>query len=157
MVTAKVAVDSGYHNQKALAYLEENRLDGYSADTGFRSRDPKFKDYKEHKPHDRLTSTVRFGLADFHVDLDKQTCVCPSENAMKLKANCATLSHNQFMQFQAYEKDGSVCSQKRQCLKNENQRTPRQLNVLIGTTPERNTGVIECMKQKIDSDEGRTT
>ena len=155
MATAKVAADSGYHNQKALEYLEDNGIDGYLADTGFRSRDPRFKDYKEHKPHDRLKSKPRFGLTDFHVDLDKQTCVCPAGNAMWLKAKCATISHNQFMQFQAYEKDCSVCSQKGQCLKNENQRTPRQLNVLIGTTPERNTGVIERMKQKIDSDEGR--
>lgn len=157
MATAKVVVDSGYHNQKALEYLEENRMNGYIADTGFRSRDPRFKGYKEHKPHDRLKSKVRFGLADFHVDLDKQTCVCPSGNAMWLKAKCATISHNQFMQFQAYEKDCSVCSKKGQCLKNENQRTPRQLNVLIGTTPERNTRVIERIKQKIDSDEGRAT
>ena len=31
----------------------------------------------------------------------------------------------------------------------------RQFHVLIGTIPERNTGVIERMKQKIDSDQGR--
>ncbi len=157
MAAAKVAVDSGYHHQKALEYLEENKIDGYIADTGFRSRDPRFKDDKEHKPHDRLKSKARFGLVDFHVDLDKHTGVCPAGNAMGLKAKCATISHNQFMPFQAYEKDCSACSQKGQCLKNVNQRTPRQLNVLIGTTPERNTRVIERMKQKIDSDEGRAT
>lgn len=37
METAKVAVDSGYHNQKSLEYLEESRIDGYIADTDFRS------------------------------------------------------------------------------------------------------------------------
>jgi transposase len=155
MANAKVVVDSGYHNQKALEYLEDNGIDGYIADTGFRARDPRFKDYKDHKPRDRLKSSARFGRADFHVDIDKQTCHCPAGNVMWLKDKCATINHNRFMQFQAYEKDCSVCSRKRECLKNETQRTPRQLNVLIGTTPERNAGVIERMKQKIDSDEGR--
>ena len=65
MATAKVAADSGYHNQKALEYLEDNGIDGYLADTGFRSRDPRFKDYKEHKPHDRLKSKPRFCVKDF--------------------------------------------------------------------------------------------
>lgn len=37
MATAKVAVDSGYHNQKALEYLEDNGIDGYLADAGLRS------------------------------------------------------------------------------------------------------------------------
>lgn len=157
MAKAKVAVDSGYHNQKALEYLEENRIDGYIADTGFRSRDPRFKDYKEHKPKDRLKSKVRFGLADFSVDPGQQTCVCPAGYAMGLKDANVTINHNRFMQFKAYEKDCSVCPLKRQCLKNENQPTPRQIHVLIGTLPERNTGVIERMKQKIDSDEGRAT
>ena len=156
MATAKVAADSGYHHQKALEYLEDHGIDGYLPDTGFRSRDPRFKDYKEHKPHDRLKSKPRFGRADFHVDLEKQTCVCPTGNAMWLKAKCTTISHNQFMQFQAYEKDCSKCPLKGQCLKNENQRTPRQLNVLIGTTPERNTGVIERMKQKNINADGKT-
>jgi len=74
---------------------------------------------------------------------------------MWLKAKSATIGHHRFMQFQAYEKDCPVCPLKGQCLKNENQRTPRQLNVLIGTTSERNTRVIEHMKQKIDSEQGR--
>lgn len=155
MATAKVTVDSGYHNQSALEYLEANRMDGYIADTGFRSRDPRFKDYKEHKPHDRLKAKARFGLADFQVDLDRQTCICPAGNAMWLKAKDTAINHNRFMQFSAYKTDCPRCPLKRDCLKNETQRTPRQLNVLIGTTPERNTGVIERMKQKIDSDEGR--
>jgi transposase len=155
MATAKVVADSGYHNQKALEYLEDNSIDGYLADTSFRSRDPRFKDYKEHKPHDRLKSKPRFCVKDFSVDKEKEACICPAGNAMWLKAKSATIGHHRFMQFQAYEKDCPVCPLKGQCLKNENQRTPRQLNVLIGTTSERNTGVIEHMKQKIDSEQGR--
>ncbi len=157
MTTVKVTVDSGYHNQKALEYLEENRIDAYIADTGFRSRDPRFHDYKEHKHKDRLKPKQRFDINDFLVDREKQTCVCPAGNVMWLKAKSATIGHHQFMQFQAYEKDCPDCPLKGQCLKNPSQHTPRQLNVLIGKTPERKSSVIERMKQKIDSDEGRAT
>ena len=46
----KITADSGYRNEKALEYLQENKIDGYIADTGFRSRDPRLKDYKTHNP-----------------------------------------------------------------------------------------------------------
>jgi len=52
----KITADSGYCNKKALAYLDANGIDSYVADTGFRSRDPRFKDYKEHKSKERLKS-----------------------------------------------------------------------------------------------------
>ena len=156
MATAKVTVDSGYHNQKALEYLESNGIDGYIADTGFRSRDPRFQDYKEHKPKDRLKPKQRFDRNDFTLDQEKQTCVCPAGKALWLKNDNAIIGHHRFRQFQAYEKDCPDCPLKSKCLKNPNQKTPRQLNVLIGKTQEQKTSAIERMKQKIDSVKGRS-
>ena len=155
MATVKVTVDSGYHNQKALEYLEANGIDGYIADTGFRSRDPRFQDYKEHKSKDRLKPKQRFDVNDFALDQEKQTCVCPAGKTMWLKNVNATIGHHRFMQFQAYEKDCPDCPLKSKCLKKPHQKTPRQLNVLLGKTQEQKTGVLERMKQKIDSDKGR--
>ncbi|MFZ5654166.1 MAG: hypothetical protein ACOY42_07195, partial [Pseudomonadota bacterium] len=37
----------GRHNRETLEYLDAESIDGYLADTGFRSRDPRFKDYQE--------------------------------------------------------------------------------------------------------------
>ena len=59
------------------------------------------------------------------------------------------------MQFQAYEKDCAACGLRKRCLRNEQQRTPRQVNVALAITKEQKAGVIEQMKQKIDRLRGR--
>jgi C4-type Zn-finger protein len=59
------------------------------------------------------------------------------------------------MQFQGYEKDCDNCGLRKRCLRNEHQQTPRQINVALDTTEEHKAGIIERMKRKIDSPEGR--
>jgi hypothetical protein len=59
------------------------------------------------------------------------------------------------MQFQAYEKDCPHCPLKQRCLRNPKQTTPRQIHVKLGITEQRKAGLIEQMKQKIDSTRGR--
>jgi hypothetical protein len=49
----KITADAGYHNRETLEYLEAEKVDAYIADTGFRSRDPRFKDHKEPKACNR--------------------------------------------------------------------------------------------------------
>ncbi len=152
---AKVAADSGYHNREMLEYLEAEKVDGYIADTGFRARDPRFRDYKESPERNRCKNKERFSQDDFAIDLEKQTCRCPAGNDLWLKAKRARIGHHIFMQFQAYEKDCQSCSLRKRCLRSEGQRTPRQVNVALGTTQEQKAGVIERMKRKIDSAVGR--
>lgn len=151
----KITADSGYHNHKALDYLNEQGIDGYIADTGFRSRDPRFKDYKNHKPKSRLKRQEKYTVSDFKVDRKKKTCVCPAGNPMWLKGEFQQIEKYIFMQFQAYEKDCPVCPQKKKCLRNPNQKTPRQINVNRGITRTGEQSLIEQMKVKIDSDSGR--
>ena len=151
----QILSDSGYHNQKALAWLEDNEIDGYIADVGFRSRDPKFKDYEKHKSKDRLKAKTKFTKNDFQIDQHNRTCICPAGKPMWLKNEKGRIGHHLFLQFQAYEKDCPVCPLKTKCLKKANQKTPRQLNIKQDITEERKSGVIERMKQKLDSSEGR--
>ena len=151
----RITADSGYHNTKTLTYLKENNIDGYIADPGFRSRDPRFKDYKQHKDKNRLKPKKRFCVEDFTVDIKKQTCICPAGQAMWLCSAQATISERNFMQFRAYEKDCPVCPLKAQCLRNKNQMTPRQVNIKLGVSEVKKAGVIEQMKQKIDATKGR--
>ena len=74
---------------------------------------------------------------------------------MWLKARRARIGHHGFMQFQAHEKDCANCGMRKRCLRNERQKTPRQINVALDITAERKESVIECMKRKIDSLKGR--
>lgn len=152
---AKVTADSGYHNRETLEYLETEGIDGYLADTGFRSRDPRFKDYKEAKTRNKRKQQECFTQSEFKIDQDKQTCRCPAGESMWLKASKARIGHHLFMQFQAYEKDCQGCGLRKRCLRNEHQATPRQINIALDITEEQKAGVIERMKRKIDSHRGR--
>lgn len=151
----RITADSGYHNRETLEYLEAEGIDGYLADTGFRARDPRFKDYKAPTERNKRQDKERFTQSEFTIDLKKKSCRCPAGHAMWLKAERARIVQHVFMQFQAYEKDCANCGLRKRCLKNEHQRTPRQINVALDTTEERKAGIIERMKRKIDSPEGR--
>ncbi|MFC1684716.1 IS1182 family transposase [Pseudomonadota bacterium] len=152
----KVLADSGYFSETTLKYLSDEEIDGYIADPGFRSRDPKFREYKKHKPEQRLKPKERFTQDDFKVSLKKESCRCPAGHVMWLKAKEAKIGHHLFMQFQAYEKDCNSCTLRKRCLKNERQKTARQINIKVGVTEERKDGLIEQMKRKIDSEQGRS-
>ncbi len=58
----KILADSGYCNKEALLYLEEKNIDGYIADNGFRSRDPRFKTAGRHKPAAKQKTTTKTAL-----------------------------------------------------------------------------------------------
>ena len=152
---AKLTADAGYHNRETLEYLERERVDAYIADTGFRARDPRFKDHKAAPERNKRQDQHRFTQEDFHIDLNQQTCRCPAGKAMWLKAQRARIGHHLFMQFQAYEHDCANCRLRVRCLRDEHQSTPRQVNVMLDITPARKDGVIERMKRKIDSARGR--
>lgn len=151
----KITADSGYHNQKALEYLNDNKIDGYIADTGFRARDPRFKSYERHKPNDRLKPKTKFTVDDFKVNTKDTTCTCPAGKVMWLKCQDGKIGNHRFMQFQGYEKDCFTCPLKSQCLRNPTQQSARQVNIKLGMTAEKKEGLIEQMKQKIDSSLGR--
>jgi len=152
---SKVTADSGYHNRDTLEYLEAEGIDGYLADTGFRSRDPRFKDHKRAPERNKRSDPGRFTQVDFQVDREKERCRCPAGHLLWLKAKRARIGHHLFMQFQAYESDCNNCGLRKRCLRNEQQRTPRQVNVALDLTSERKAGVIDRMKRKIDSPVGR--
>jgi transposase len=92
----KFTADSGYHNREMLEYLEEEKIDGYIADTGFRARDPRFKDHKESKERNKRQDKERFSLSEFKIDRKKETCHCPAGKAMWLKAKRAKIGHHLF-------------------------------------------------------------
>jgi transposase len=153
---AKVIADSGYHSKKNVEYLEEQKVDGYIADTGFRSRDPRFHSAARHKPKERLKPKSRFKVEDFDYDLKKRTCRCPAGNSMWLRCARVKIGHAEFMQFQARESDCNECELRSRCLRSSSQRAKsRQVNIHLDMTRERKSSMLERMKRKIDSVRGR--
>jgi transposase len=151
----KLTADSGYHNREMLEYLEAEKIDSYIADTGFRARDPRFKDHKEAAERNKRKDKQRFTQQEFSIDRKRETCRCPAGKKMWLKARRARIGHHLFMQFQGYEVDCNSCGLRKRCLRDASQRTPRQINVALDITQEQKAGIIERMKRKLDSPRGR--
>ncbi|MEW8611512.1 MAG: transposase, partial [Candidatus Thiodiazotropha sp.] len=70
----KLKADSGYHNREMLEYLEAQQVDSYIADTGFRARDPRFKDHKAAKERNKRQDKERFSQSEFIIDRKRETC-----------------------------------------------------------------------------------
>jgi len=152
----KITADSGYCNKTVLEYLEQEHIDGYIADTGFRSRDPRFKEAEKHKPKTRLKPKENFTVEEFKVDLKKKICICPAGKVMWLQCADAVIGHHRFMKFQGHKEDCDNCQLRKRCLKNEHQKSARQVAIKLGITENhKTTSVIERMKTKVDSERGR--
>lgn len=153
----KVLADSGFCNTATLTYLEEKQIDGYVADHGFRSRDPRFLTAADHKPATTKppSDKSRFTVDDFTIDLDKQSCNCPAGKELWLKCAQAKIAGTIFMQFQGHKEDCDRCTLRANCLRSVNQKGARQVNVKIGSYAQERSGPLERMKHKIDSTLGR--
>jgi transposase len=150
---AKVIADSGYHTRENVEYLEARKIDGYIADHGYRTRDPRFLTAARHRPEKK--SRKRFTVEEFDFDLKKKTCRCPAGNSMWLRCERARIGNYWFMQFQAHKADCESCSERSLCLRSETQKTPRLVNIQLDKTREHKASALERMKQKIDTDYGR--
>ncbi len=153
----KGLADSVFFNTKTLEYLEGNQIDGYLADHDFRSRDPRFHDADKHKPKSekKITPRSRFTVADFQVDLEQQTCICPAGKSLWLKCEKAKIRDNIFMQFMGHKEDCDTCPLRADCLRSSKQKGARQVNVLLEHVAIDKNGPLQRMKQKIDSKLGR--
>lgn len=149
---AKVIADSGYHSTKNVEYLKEEKVDGYIADTGFRSRDPRFQSAERHRGKDRVKLKRSFSIDDFDFDGKKRTVRCPAGNLMWLKCSRARIGRYLFLQFQAHKADCEGCELRKKCLRTETQKTPRLVNIRVNKTE---AGLLDQMRSKIDSVRGR--
>lgn len=150
---AKVIADSAYYTRNNVEYLEKQKVDGYVADKGYRSRDPRFLTASRHRPE--RTSQKRFTVDEFDYDLKKKSCRCPAGKSMWLRCERARIGNYWFMQFQAHKADCEGCPKRSRCLRTETQKTPRLVNIQLDKTKENKASALERMKQKIDSDYGR--
>ena len=151
---AKLCADAGYHNADNMAWLEEEKIDAYVADNKFRKRDPRFAEAERYKP--QKPAGRRFKQKDFTVDLEELTCRCPAGHAMYLKNRNFEVDGRKAIAFMARGTDCSPCPHRGRCLRNERQKSPRQIHWFSDSDTEpNNDNAMERMKAKIDSDAGR--
>lgn len=149
---ARLTADSGFHSGDNLDWLVAQQCDAYVADNLFRKRDPRFADadkYKLPKPKPK-----RFQPIDFSYDPDRLTCTCPAGKALYRNGANVTIRGRTGIKFTAPKSACSDCHLRAHCLRDERQKTPRQV-VFFREPQNADDTPIARMKAKIDSLLGR--
>ena len=151
LAEAKLLADAGFHSEANLAWLEAEHCDAYVADNLFRKRDPRFADADKYKPP--KPKPTHFRPADFSYNPARQSCTCPAGKALYRNGSNVRINNRSGIKFTAPKSACGNCHLRSRCLRNEQQKTPRQ--VVFFREPDNQDNPIERMKAKIDSPVGR--
>ena len=86
-----LTADTGYSSEDNMKYLFNEGINAVVPDTNFRQRDPKIagsETVAKHKAHrqktrkDKRKNTAKFPAADFTVNKETKTCICPNGHEM---------------------------------------------------------------------------
>lgn len=152
LTEAKLTADSGFHSGNNLDWLAGEQCDAYIADQGFRKRDPRFAEADRYKPPKPRPS--RFQPRDFTYDPDRLTCTCPAGKALYRNGANVTIKGRTGIKFTAPKSACSTCHLRARCLRDEQQKTPRQV-VFFREPHGPDDTPIARMKAKIDNLLGR--
>ena len=150
---ARLTADSGFHSEANLQWLAAQDCDAYVADHGFRKRDPRFADADKYKPPKPLPR--RFRPADFDYDPERLTCRCPAGKALYRNGLNVNVAGRHGIKFTAPKSACGDCQLRDRCLRDENQKTPRQVVFFDDVGPDNPPTHSARMREKIDSPRGR--
>lgn len=151
----KLTADAGFHSGRNLQWLEEERCDAYIADNRFRKRDPRFAGADKYKPPKPLPK--RFRPRDFHYDPDQLSCTCPAGKALYRNGANVRINGRTGIKFTAPKSACEPCHLRTRCLKDEHQKSPRQVVFFHPGEEAQPKSLVTKMKEKIDSLRGRMT
>ncbi|MCK5243878.1 MAG: IS1182 family transposase [Desulfobacterales bacterium] len=153
------SADTSYYSIKNLKACREHEVDAYVPDRHFRKRDPRFADSQRHrrsvdKHKKRYASKKRwFSPEDFTLDDQTGQLICPANKRLYVRCRRVEIKGHFFISYQAPKRACCGCALRSKCLRSE-KTTARQVYVHIGRRP---GSLIDQMKQKIDTPEGRKT
>jgi transposase len=158
----QLSADCNYHNKDNLARCEEEGIDAYIPDPQFRKRDVRFAERDRFKdglnPRKRVKKSNRnpFTNDAFTWDEETQCYVCQNGKLLKRKARAQQIRNIVYDMYRAKEADCSVCPLRLKCLSTPKTQS-RYLLIPIDRSSEdkEKTSLVEQMKAKIDTPEGR--
>ena len=160
LTSATVLSDSGYHSENTLERLAQGKVDALVADTGFRSRDPRFADAYKHKPKEKQRPPGErrsqwFQPEDFQFDPEQQTCRCPNQQLLKRSAAHAVIKGRKGVSFEGTRAICGQCPLRAQCLRKPDTSPYRQVTFFDGSKSHESHPHTAAMKLRIDTREGR--
>jgi transposase len=150
---AKLTADSGFHSGNNIEWLEDQQCNAYIADNRFRKRDPRFATADKYKPPKALPK--QFLPRDFSYDPDQLTCTCPAGKLLYRNGANVSINDKKGIKFTAPKSACGPCRLKPQCLRDKDQKSPRQVVFFHAEQEEQPQRSIDKMKEKIDSPRGR--
>jgi transposase len=150
---AKLAADSGFHNKTNICYCQDEKIDAYIADKGFRARDPRFKDYQRFKPKNKQRQF--FKPSDFKYDAQTGDCYCPAGQPMWLSIPSIVMGEYSYARYQGYLNNCKHCHLQAQCMRSLPRTNGRQVSIRLDKTINTQPNPLKIMQNKIDSDRGR--
>jgi IS5 family transposase len=161
----QLSADCNYHDKDNLDKCNEEGLDAYIPDSQFRKRDVRFADQARFKdginPRKRpkkepVAETGKFIIDDFTYDEQTESYICPNKKILKRNAHATRIRNVIYDIYRAKESDCAVCPFRQNCL-SETTTQRRHLLIPLGRAEEvqKKFSLVEAMKQKIDTHEGR--
>jgi transposase len=162
---AIITADTGYANEDNMRYLHDNGINGYIPDNQFRSRDPKFADYKtthSTRPSTATAETITQDVlpaSDFVFDPVEKTCTCPAGKRMWLRSEHEDKLGHRKVFFEGRLTQCRACDLKQACLRNPDSPNTRkghgrQVSFIVEKS-KRAPNYTDWMKHRIDSDYGK--
>ena len=152
---AKLTADSGFHNKHNIAFCQEENIDAYIADKSFRSRDPRFKDYKRFKQKTKPKQKKYFVPADFSFNKKANTCHCPAGKEMWQSQSNVVMGDYCYHRFEGYLNDCKQCTLQKKCMRKPPTNRGRQVSIRTGEAQNQPPSLLKQMQEKIDSRKGR--
>jgi transposase len=153
-----ISADSGYHSTESLKVCEEYEVDAYIPDKGFRKRDErlhgadKYKRATNRKKTNHRKGKGLFTVKDF-VFNENGRLICPAGKALYIRnRNFETRQGFKGINYQAPITACRNCELKHKCLRKQTT-ISRQVHIFEKTPG----NLLDRMKEKIDSPEGRKT
>ena len=150
---ARLTADSGFHNKNNIEFCQTENIDAYIADKSFRSRDPRFKDYKRFKS--KAQQNQYFTPADFSLNKKTGTCHCPAGKKMWLSTPGTIIGEHIYDRYEGYLNDCKQCTLQKQCMRKPPIIHGRQVSIRIGEANNKTPNLLKQMQEKIDSQKGR--
>jgi transposase len=149
---SKLTADAGFHNTANIQYCQDQKIDAYIADNGFRKRDWRFKDYGRYK--EKVKPKKRFSPEAFRYDEETEQCTCPAGQPMWLSRPGYASGGYWYKRYEGYLNTCKQCPLQKQCMTKPVRTHGRTVTVKLGDHGVPPT-LSKQMQDKLDSDKGR--
>lgn len=162
-----ITADAGYHSSENLQALAEQNIDALIADNQMRQRDERFEAQGQHKakgdplyekkPTGQRPQGQKIRLyrpEDFKVSEDQSHCICPAGRKLYSNGSGCTINARQCHKYTGSQSGCGPCEHRSRCLRHPERTAVRQVAIFKKNQNSPNE-VLEAMKQRLDSPEGR--